>query len=49
MRAGPSDPEHENLIRGRWLGRADRYSELREELRRSEPCAKESEMYYIGG
>ncbi len=49
MRAGAQDPELENLIRGRWLGRSDRYSELREELRRTEPSAKKIEMYYIGG
>jgi GTP 3',8-cyclase len=49
MRAGASDADLENLIRGRWLGRTDRYSELRDELRRSEPSAKKIEMYYIGG
>jgi cyclic pyranopterin phosphate synthase len=49
MRAGASDADLGNLIRGRWLGRTDRYSELRDELRRSEPSAKKIEMYYIGG
>ena len=49
MRAGASDADLENLIRGRWLGRTDRYSELRDELRRSEPSVKKIEMYYIGG
>jgi cyclic pyranopterin phosphate synthase len=49
MRAGASDADLENLIRGRWLGRSDRYSELRDELRRSEPQPKKIEMYYIGG
>ena len=49
LRAGANDAELENLIRGRWLGRTDRYSELREELRRTEPSAKKIEMYYIGG
>jgi cyclic pyranopterin phosphate synthase len=49
MRAGASDAELENLIRGRWLGRTDRYSELRDELRRTDPSAKKIEMYYIGG
>jgi GTP 3',8-cyclase len=49
MRAGSSDADLENLIRGRWLGRTDRYSELRDELRRSEPQPKKIEMYYIGG
>ena len=49
LRAGASDADLENLIRGRWLGRTDRYSELREELRRNEPQPKKIEMYYIGG
>jgi hypothetical protein len=30
-------------------GRGDRYSELRNELRRNEPTARKIEMYYIGG
>jgi cyclic pyranopterin phosphate synthase len=49
IRDGASDSELDDLIRGRWLGRTDRYSELRDELRRSEPSAKKIEMYYIGG
>jgi len=49
MRAGASDADLENLIRGRWLGRTDRYSELRDELRRTEPRPEKIEMYYIGG
>jgi cyclic pyranopterin phosphate synthase len=49
MRAGAGDIELENLIRGRWLGRTDRYSELRDELRRDGAQAKKIEMYYIGG
>src|ERR1700736_52283 len=49
LRAGASDTDLENLIRGRWLGRTDRYSELRDELRRTEPQPKKIEMYYIGG
>jgi cyclic pyranopterin phosphate synthase len=49
LRAGASDADLENLIRGRWLGRTDRYSELRDELRRTDPSAKKIEMYYIGG
>jgi hypothetical protein len=31
------------------MRRTDRYSELRDELRRSAPGAKKIEMYYIGG
>jgi cyclic pyranopterin phosphate synthase len=49
MRDGASDSDLDNLMRGRWLGRTDRYSELRDELRRSEPQPKKIEMYYIGG
>ncbi len=49
MRAGASDADLENLIGGRWLGRTDRYSELRDELRRTDPQPKKIEMYYIGG
>ncbi len=49
MRAGASDEEILNSIRTKWLGRADRYSELREELRRTEPTRRKIEMYYIGG
>jgi len=49
MRAGVTDAGLLELIRGVWLGRTDRYSELREKLRRSEPATKKIEMYYIGG
>ena len=49
MRSGASDADLDGLIRGRWLGRADRYSELRDELRRAEPQPAKIEMYYIGG
>jgi cyclic pyranopterin phosphate synthase len=48
MRAGAGDAELLNVIRGKWLGRTDRYSELRGELRAG-PQAKKIEMYYIGG
>jgi cyclic pyranopterin phosphate synthase len=49
MRAGANDDELLNVIRGKWLGRTDRYSELRDELRRTEPQPRKIEMYYIGG
>jgi cyclic pyranopterin phosphate synthase len=49
MRAGADDAELLRIIRGAWLGRTDRYSELRDELRRDTPEAKKIEMYYIGG
>jgi cyclic pyranopterin phosphate synthase len=49
LRAGADDAEILQLVRGAWNGRSDRYSELREELRRAEPAAKKIEMNYIGG
>ncbi|HEY0802963.1 MAG TPA: GTP 3',8-cyclase MoaA [Steroidobacteraceae bacterium] len=49
MRDGADDAELLRIIRAAWLGRTDRYSELREELRREKPEAKKIEMYYIGG
>ena len=49
IRAGANDDELTTVIRGKWLGRTDRYSEQREELRRTEPSLKKIEMYYIGG
>jgi cyclic pyranopterin phosphate synthase len=49
LRDGADDAALLELIRGKWLGRTDRYSELRDELRSSEPDLKKIEMYYIGG
>jgi cyclic pyranopterin phosphate synthase len=49
LRAGADDAELLDLLRGRWLGRSDRYSEQRDELRRGLPREKKIEMYYIGG
>lgn len=49
MREGADDAELLRTIRGAWLGRADRYSEVRDELRRVSPETKKIEMYYIGG
>jgi GTP 3',8-cyclase len=49
LRAGADDAEILQLIRGVWNGRTDRYSELREQLRRTEPGTKKIEMNYIGG
>ena len=38
------------MIGGRWHERTDRYSELRDELRRDGDAAHQKiEMYYIGG
>ncbi len=49
LRAGASDDDLQQLLRGIWNTRTDRYSEQREALRRSEPGMKKIEMYYIGG
>jgi GTP 3',8-cyclase len=49
LRAGTSDADILQLIRGVWIGRTDRYSELREQLRGTAPEAKKIEMNYIGG
>src|ERR1700723_2218950 len=49
LREGADDAELLRIIRGAWLARSDRYSELREELRRDTPETKKIEMYYIGG
>jgi GTP 3',8-cyclase len=49
LRAGSDDTDILQLIRGAWGNRSDRYSELREELRRTSPASKKIEMNYIGG
>jgi cyclic pyranopterin phosphate synthase len=49
LRGGADDEEMARLIRAVWNGRADRYSELRQELRLKSPDSKKIEMYYIGG
>ena len=49
MREGADDAELLRIIRGAWTTRQDRYSELREQLRRDAPDTKKIEMYYIGG
>jgi GTP 3',8-cyclase len=48
LRDGADDAELLRIIGGAWLGREDRYSELREQLRGT-PSTKKIEMYYIGG
>jgi cyclic pyranopterin phosphate synthase len=47
LRAGASDEELLERIRGTWKARTDRYSELRATLHDS--AEKKVEMYYIGG
>jgi cyclic pyranopterin phosphate synthase len=49
LRSGADDAELTRMIRGAWLGRTDRYSEQREDLRKGGPESKKIEMYYIGG
>jgi cyclic pyranopterin phosphate synthase len=49
LRGGASDEELVSLVRSAWTGRVDRYSELREALRRSEQPLQKIEMHYIGG
>jgi cyclic pyranopterin phosphate synthase len=49
LRDGADDAELLRIIRGAWVARTDRYSELREELRRDPRETKKIEMYYIGG
>jgi cyclic pyranopterin phosphate synthase len=51
MRAGATDDELLQLIRGTWQGRNDRYSELRGLSQRDSQAdgEKKIEMYYIGG
>jgi cyclic pyranopterin phosphate synthase len=51
LRAGASDADLLEMMSGTWRERTDRYSELRDELRRNPGSAAEKkiEMYYIGG
>ena len=49
LRGDAADEEIVKLIRNAWLGRTDRYSELRDELRRSDGAREKVEMHYIGG
>ena len=48
IRAGASDLDLNQMIRGNWHARNDRYSELRDQVRQ-DPAGKKIEMYYIGG
>ncbi len=49
LRAGASDADLLDLLRNAWSKRADRYSELRGELRAREAPLRKVEMHYIGG
>jgi cyclic pyranopterin phosphate synthase len=48
LRGGATDEQLLTLMRDVWLGRHDRYSELRSQLPRS-AAADKVEMFYIGG
>jgi cyclic pyranopterin phosphate synthase len=49
MRAGATDAELLDMLRRAWSQRADRYSELRNELPTREAPLRKVEMNYIGG
>jgi cyclic pyranopterin phosphate synthase len=49
MRAGATDDELRELVRGVWERRTDRYSELRSQLRAEQEPGRRIEMYQIGG
>ena len=49
LRAGATDAELLELMRGAWAERTDRYSEIRQELRQREAPLVKVEMHYIGG
>jgi cyclic pyranopterin phosphate synthase len=49
LRGGASDEQLLETIRNIWLGRGDRYSELRAELREKPGDHHKVEMFYIGG
>ncbi|NNM62059.1 MAG: GTP 3',8-cyclase MoaA [Steroidobacteraceae bacterium] len=49
LRSGADDAQLLRTIRGAWTERRDRYSEQRDELRRSDPMHRKIEMHYIGG
>src|SRR5258707_12829743 len=49
LRSGADDAELLKVIRSAWAGRTDRYSELREEVRRADPQPAKIDMNYIGG
>ncbi len=49
LRAGASDEEMDQLLRGVWTARADRYSEQRAVIRARHDVQPKVEMNYIGG
>jgi cyclic pyranopterin phosphate synthase len=49
LRGGATDEELLEILRKVWLGRSDRYSELRADLRKRQGDDRKVEMFYIGG
>jgi GTP 3',8-cyclase len=49
LRAGATDEELLDVLRGAWSLRADRYSELRDAEKAAEHPLRKVEMHYIGG
>jgi len=49
LRSGATDQQLLEILRGIWLRRSDRYSEIRSKVRQSEEAQHKVEMFYIGG
>jgi cyclic pyranopterin phosphate synthase len=49
LRDGASDEQLLDIIRGAWLKRTDRYSEIRAQVREEHRDERKVEMFYIGG
>jgi cyclic pyranopterin phosphate synthase len=49
LRGGATEEQLLELVRSVWLGRQDRYSELRASLRQEVQAERKVEMFYIGG
>jgi cyclic pyranopterin phosphate synthase len=49
LRCGATDEQLLETIRNVWLGRSDRYSELRAQMRQAPGDHRKVEMFYIGG
>jgi len=49
LRNGATDEQLLDVLRGVWLDRSDRYSEIRSAVRESENANRKVEMFYIGG
>ena len=49
LRDGASDEELAAILRRVWLGRADRYSEVRDPKPAEKPLVNKVEMYRMGG